>query len=119
MNSATFLSATRASGGGLISDSASRSSLVAFSCASCCGAALGELVLDEHGGRDLARARRRPPAPAAPLREPDRIEDEHVALELADRDPALRHRRDQVVVADALEQRELPDQRIVRLQAGW
>ena len=35
MNSATFLSAIRASGAGLISDSSSRSSAVAFSWASC------------------------------------------------------------------------------------
>ena len=54
MNSATFFSAMRASGGGLISDSASRSSFVAFSCASCAARRSRELVLVEHRGGDLA-----------------------------------------------------------------
>ncbi len=72
-------------------------------------AALGELLLHEHRGGDLAAGdvdHRRGLA----VREADRIEHEHVALEGPGRDAALGHRGDQVLVGDALEQRQAADE---------
>jgi hypothetical protein len=81
-------------------------------------AALDELVLHEHRGGDLA-VRDVDDRRGGALREPDRIEHEHVALEAADGDPALLERRDQVVLGDAGEQGEPADQRVVPFQLGW
>ena len=81
-------------------------------------APLRELVLEEHTGGDLTGRdidhRRR-----LPTREADRIEDEHVPLEAADRDAALLHRGDQVLIADPFEQRKLTNQRVVLVHPGW
>ena len=81
-------------------------------------AALRELALGEHGGRDLA-ARDIDDRGRRAVRQADRIEDEHVALELAVRDPALRHRGDQVLVRDALEQGQTADQGVRPFESGW
>ena len=51
--------------------------------------------------------------------EPDRVEYEHVALERAQRDAGLRHRVDEILVGDGLEQRKLADHAVVRIQPGW
>ena len=53
------------------------------------------------------------------MSEADRVEHEHVALELAMRDAGAAHRGDQVVVRNAFEQRQSADQRVGALEAGW
>jgi len=82
------------------------------------GAALLEIALGEHRGGDLAARDVHHRGGLAPG-EADRIEHEHVALERAQGDPALRHRVHQGIVRDAFEQRELPDDAVVRFEAGW
>jgi len=111
------LSAIRASGAGLISDSASRSSWVAVSWVILGGAALLQVAIGEHRGRDLT-ARDIDHGCRMAAGQTDRVEYEHVALERAQRDAALRHRVDEVVVRDALEQRELADHAVVASSPG-
>ena len=77
-----------------------------------------QLLLHEHRRGDLA-ARDVDDRRGLPVREPDRVEHEHVALELAMRDPTLGHRRHEVRIRDAREQGQVADQRVVPLEAGW
>ena len=81
-------------------------------------AAFGELALGEHRRGDLT-ARDVDDWRGLATGEADRIEDEHVALDQPLRDPALRHRRDQILIRHALEQRQAADHRVVRLETGW
>ena len=113
-----FFSATRASGSRLEQRLGLELFLGRLLVRDLGGAALGEDVLGEHRGADLTagdvdhRGR-------LPVREADRVEHEHVALERPLRDPTLGHRGDQILIRDAFEQRKAPDQLIVALQARW
>ncbi len=81
-------------------------------------AALGELVLHEHRRGDLPLGDVHDRG-GLPVGQPDRIEHEHVAFDVALRDAALLHRCEEVLVGDALEDRQRADQRVVRLEPGW
>ena len=74
-------------------------------------ATLAELLIGEHAGGNLTAGDVDHRCGLA-VREPDRVEDEHVALELPVGDSALGHRRDQILIRDALEEGQTTEQRV-------